>query len=138
MRDYQPLDLSTLCNTGAEVFGSISDPPAGEQQFWGLPFQVGAASPSGNRYIGFGSSDGLKLDPVTVSIGQTARRVLFAHTLLESRLNEGGAPRPVGQPVAHYVFRYADGEEQRVPIRERFEVAVVPTGWGQLAFLAVP
>ena len=44
----------------------------------------------------------------------------------------------MGLPVAHYVFRYAGGEEIRAPIRERFEVAVVPIGWGQHPFLAVP
>ena len=59
----------------------------------------------------------------------------FAHALLESRIPEGG---PVGVPAAHYVFRYTDGEEVRLPIRERFEVGVVPVGWGQLPFLAVP
>src|SRR5207245_10724129 len=110
-------------------------PPVGEQQFHGLPFRVGAETPVGSRYIGFGTRDGLNLDPVTVPIGQTARRLLFAHALLESKLMEGG---PMGLPVAHYVFRYNNDEEIRPPIRERFEVAVVPVGWGQHPFLAVP
>ena len=38
--------------------------------------------------------------------------------------------------VANYIFRYADGEAVSVPIRERFEIAVVPPGWGQMPFLA--
>jgi hypothetical protein len=135
MQDYQPLDLSALCNVGPELFGADRVPPVGLQSYHGLPFRVGAETAAGNRYIGVGRGDGLSFEPVRVPINGTARRVLFAHVLLESDLSEGG---PVGQPVAHYLFRYADGEEQRVPIRERFEVAAVPTGWGQLPFLAVP
>jgi hypothetical protein len=135
MKEYQPLDLSALCHAGPEVFDPVGDPPVGEQQYHGLPFRVGAETPGGNRYLAFGRGEGLTVEPVTVPIGQEARRVLFAHTLLESDLMEGGR---VGVAVAHYVFRYIGGEEQRVPIRERFEVAVVPLGWGQHPFLAVP
>lgn len=134
MQEYQPLDLTALCTAGPEIFPSDRVPPVGEQQYHGLPFQVGAETPAGSRFIGFGSGEGLKLDPVTVPIGRTACRLLFAHALLESKLMEGG---PVGLPVAHYVFRYAGGDTVRVPIRERFEVAVVPLGWGQHPFLAV-
>jgi hypothetical protein len=44
----------------------------------------------------------------------------------------------MGDVVAEYIFRWADGEELRVPIRERFEIAFVPSPWGQGAWLAVP
>ena len=114
MQEYQPLELTALCIAGPEIFGQDSDPPAGDQQYHGLPFRVGAETPAGKRYLAFGSSEGLKLDPVTVPIGQTARRVLLAHALLESKLMEGG---PMGTTVAHYVFHYAGGTEVRVPIR---------------------
>lgn len=135
MSDYQPLDLTAVYNAGPELFGADSAPPAGDQAFHGLPFRFGAEGAEQGRYLGFGSGDGLSLDRVSVPVGQTARRVLFAHTLLETRIPEGG---PVGEIAARYVFRFADGEEVRVPIRERFEVGVVPVGWGQLPFLAVP
>jgi len=44
----------------------------------------------------------------------------------------------IGRVLAHYVVRYVGGEAIRLPIRERFEVSVVPTIWGQWPFLAVP
>jgi len=43
-----------------------------------------------------------------------------------------------GRVVAHYVVRYADGDEARLPIRERFEISLMPAPYGQLPFLAVP
>ena len=42
MADYQPLDLSTLCNAGLEVLGANVDAPLGKQAFRGLPFLVNA------------------------------------------------------------------------------------------------
>ncbi|MCA1597794.1 MAG: CehA/McbA family metallohydrolase, partial [Chloroflexi bacterium] len=60
--------------------------------------------------------------------------IIVAHRLLESNLGQGGA---LGELVAEYVFRLA-GEDVRVPIRERFEIAIVPTGWGNLPFRALP
>jgi hypothetical protein len=135
MSDYQPLDLTAVCNAGPELFPNENAPAVGDQTFHGLPFRVGADTSAGKRYLGFGSGEGVATDAVSVAVGQRARWVLLAHALLESRLMEGG---PVGTTVAHVVFRYDDGQEVRVPIRERFEVAVVPIGWGQHPFLAVP
>jgi hypothetical protein len=77
----------------------------------------------------------VRTEPLTVPVGKTARRVIVAHNLRESQVGEGG---PVGQVVAHYVFHLAGGEQIRVPIRERFEIAMGPPGWGQAPFLAVP
>ena len=42
MADYQPLDLSTLCNAGLEVLGANASAPIGDQAFRGLPFLVNA------------------------------------------------------------------------------------------------
>ncbi|MET0166371.1 MAG: hypothetical protein ABW318_15370, partial [Vicinamibacterales bacterium] len=39
--------------------------------------------------------------------------------------------------MADYVFHLAGGESVTVPIRERFEIQVVPTAWGSSPFLAV-
>jgi len=53
----------------------------------------------------------------------------------------GGARPPaghaVGQAVAEYAFHLGGGEVVAAPIRERFEIQVVPPGWGRLPFLAV-
>src|SRR4029079_17735098 len=108
-------------------------PPIGSQTFHGLPYQI-AADPA-RCFIGFGG-EGQGNASVTVPIGRAARRVLFAHAMLESAVMEG---ENFGRVVAHYVFRYAGGEEVRVPIRERCEVGVAPPGQGGgPPFLALP
>ena len=130
MPDYEPLDLTTLCNAGAAFIGSDAAPLLGLQQYHGLPFLIG--SDPAHCLIGFtGREDSV----VAVAVGQAVRTVLVAHVLLETRLTEGEAP---GYAVARYTFRYADGTEEAVPIRERFEVAEAPTIWGQWPFLAQP
>ena len=119
MADYQPLDLSTLCNAGLEVLGANADAPIGKQAFRGLPFLVNA---DGSKcFIALNDASG----SVTIPINQSARRVIIAHRLLESDLMEGGA---LGKPVADYVFRLAEGAEIRIPIRERFEIADLSGG----------
>jgi hypothetical protein len=122
--EYEPLDLTPYRNAPARLLGGDTEPPTGQQEFHGLPFLIGA----GER--AFVAPDG----PITIPIGQTARTLVFAHRLLESSVLEGG---PVGAEVAEYVFRLANGQAHRVPIRERFEI-MTPLGWGQLAFRAVP
>ncbi|MBI3910608.1 MAG: hypothetical protein HY320_06710, partial [Armatimonadetes bacterium] len=135
MQDYQPIDLRPFCNTGTAFIGENAHPPIGMQAFHGLPFVVGGVEPDPARcFIGFGGEEGVR-EPVSVPIEAAARHVLFAHALLESKVLEGES---LGHVVGHYVFRFADGTEVRVPIRERFEVAPVPAGWGGLPFLALP
>ena len=132
MQDYQPLDLSRLYNVGT----SFTDPNMavriGKQSFHGLPFRIGS-NPK-RCFIGF-NGKGAARKPVSIRLGKKARHVLFAHTLLESKLMEG---ENVGRIIAHYVLRFADGEESRVPIRERLEIHIVPTAWGQWPLLAAP
>jgi len=135
MSDYQPLDLAGLCNVGTSFLGAGPHERIGPQQFRGLPFLVGGAQPDPQRcLIGFGSA-GNALTHVELRGNGTDRWVVFAHTLLESDVLNGG---DVGEVVATYTFCYAEGEPVPVPIRERFEVGLVPTEWGQNPFLAVP
>jgi hypothetical protein len=129
MTEYQPLDLTTWYNAGHDVLGPNMQAPVGAQLFRGLPFHIGNGDAGGRCYIAPGAGDS-----ITIPIGQTAYRVIVAHRLLDSELMQGCA---LGKPVAEYVFRVG-GEEIRVPIRERFEIGVVPPGWGSLAFRAVP
>lgn len=133
MTDYQPLDLAAWCNAGVSFLPSNVQSLLGDHEFHGLPFRVGASDPNpASCFLGF-SPEEVPVEPVTVSVGSTARHVLFAHTVLDSRILQGES---VGHVIAEYVFRYADGEEVSVPIRERFEIHIVPTTWGQWPFLA--
>src|SRR5439155_1501174 len=73
--------------------------------------------------------------PLRIPIAGPAQSVIVAHRLLASGVSTGG---PVGEPIAGYVFAYQNGDEEHIPIRDRFEIAEIPTAWGQLPFRAVP
>ncbi|MFL5804355.1 MAG: CehA/McbA family metallohydrolase [Roseiflexaceae bacterium] len=134
MSDYQPVDLGPLCNAGVAVYGEAAQPPTGSLTFHGLPFQIGGASPDpAHCFVGLGP--GAAEDIITVPVGAAARHVIFVHALLDSRLLEG---KPIGAVVAHYSIHYADGATERVPVRERFEIAAIPMWWSAYPFLAVP
>ena len=133
MLEYEPIELGPYCNADVAFHTGSVDPPRGRQLFHGLPFVI-AGAPDGQRcFLGFDAALGWK--PVTLPIGRNARTIIVAHALLESRLDDG---EPVGYHVADYVIRFADGSEQRAPIRERFEINIVPTQWGHWPFLALP
>ena len=137
--DYEPLDLSAFYNAGPEqydyrlgktrLFPFAANPGLGPQLFHGLPFHIGAQAPC---FIGFQAGD---VGAVTIPIQVSARWVIFAHALLETRLHLGG---PMGVRVADYVFQFESGAVVRVPIRERFEIGSVPPVWGEACFLAIP
>lgn len=129
MADYQPLDLLAWCNAGVELLGEDQQVCTGRLSLRGLPFIIGGVD-GGNCFIALDGAAGA----VTIPIGGPARRVIFAHRLLESDVAGGGVP---GREVAEYVFRFAGGEALRVPIRERFEIEMVGSGWGTVPFLAV-
>ena len=129
MPSYEPVDLSAACNAGVEVLGDEpGDVPLGRVDLRGLPFLIGPEPPSPERCLL------LPAAPTSVGIGRLARRVIVAHRLLEPGAPAGHA---VGQTVAEYAFHLAGGEVVTAPIRERFEIQVVPTVWGRLPFLAV-
>jgi len=145
--DYEPLPLSAHCNAGVELYrpenltweGTYlqslpSAPPTGRQVFHGLPFQIGDGSGEAPCFVAFGLG-GLFREAQSIPVGKTAEHVIFAHAVLETRLWQGG---PLGVEIARYVFHYADGHQESAPIRERFEIGVIPLPWGQFPFLALP
>jgi hypothetical protein len=131
MSGYEPVTLADYCNTGTGIYGE-NKPKTGRQVFHGLPFEIGGAD-SSRALLGFG--EGLAEEPVSIPIGKTARNVIFAHALLDSKLEQGG---PVGRLIATYVIRLTDGTRFEAPIRERFEIAVIPVAWGMLPFASLP
>ncbi len=129
MAGYEPVTLETVCNAGVDALeDAAGDLPLGQVTLRGLPFLIGSDTPSKERCFVVPSS------PVSIDVGRTARRVIVAHRLLKPA---GPAGHGVGTPVADYVFHLAGGESVTVPIRERFEIQVVPTAWGSSPFLAV-
>lgn len=131
--DYEALDLSAYCTQGVEAIAGRTEFRGGAQIFRGLPFQVGSKSGEGPCLLGFGPS--MRDKPVDISIRRKTRWVLFAHRLLESHLQDG---EPVGRVIANYRFYYKNKKSVEIPIRERLEISVVPTDWGQWPILAAP
>jgi hypothetical protein len=133
--DYQPLDLSEHYNAGTAWFnGALTPdaaPPLGRQALRGLPFLLGESA--ARNVIAFG--DDMRDSPVVIQVGVAARAMIVAHRVRRTRIFDGG---PVADPVAEYVLRFRDGTIDRQPIRDRFEINVIPTRWGQLPFRSVP
>ena len=117
MPDYEPLDLSEHLNGGLGVLGAGATADIGPRRFRGLPFAIGD-DPSRCFVSLDGDSEG-----VTVRVGRSTSRIIFAHRLLTSDIDAGD---PVGVHVADYVFSLENGQQWVVPIRERFEIGFVP------------
>ena len=128
MKDYEPLDLTPLCNSGSDLFGQAV--PTGEQSWQGLPFQVGGGGQ--HHLVAFGP--GHHASSLRIPVGRPARHVVFAQRLAESRIREGA---PTGDTVATYHFHLEGGDVVSVPQRERFEISTVP-GDGGRPFVAFP
>jgi hypothetical protein len=129
MAGYEPVTIEAVCNAGVDALeDAAGDLPLGRVELRGLPFLVGSDTPSKERCFVVPTA------PVSIEVGRTARRVIIAHRLLKPG---GPAGHGVGTPVADYVFHLAGGEAVTVPIRERFEIQVVPMAWGSSPFLAV-
>src|SRR5262245_59276227 len=107
MSDYEPLDLSAVCNAGPEVYPPNQVPLTGAQLFHGLPFQIGPTTgePSAASLIAFGEA--ARNEPLAIPVNAAARTVIFAHARLESEIAQGDLP---GRVVAEYEFVWADGE----------------------------
>lgn len=140
-----PLDLSAVRNAArSDDMSSWDGPvardlerlPEGEQDFWGIPFDLGAVDAAGSwiRLTDAGT---------TVPVGQSGiNHLIFAHFCdaelgISAQPGMSGMVVSPGEQLATYAIRYADGEEESLPIRRRFEINST-VAWGQLAFAARP
>lgn len=145
MENATPLDLSAARNAARQDEVSSWDGPVaqdldalseGEQSFWGLPFELGAAN-AAESWIR------LSEDGVTVPVGSSGiTHFVLAHFCdaepgVSSQAGMTGMVAHPGEQLAAYTLRYADGSEQTQPIRRRFEINST-VAWGQLAFAARP
>jgi hypothetical protein len=126
--EYEPLDLSKWCNAGVAILGEQRIPwPGGRQTIRGLPFLIGREADDGGQscFIALDASQG----HLTIPIGLPAHQVILAHRVVRKTpsVDEG-----LGVHVADYVFRIAGGGEERVRIRDGFEIGAPPTTWGEL------
>ncbi|MFF0520808.1 CehA/McbA family metallohydrolase [Actinomadura nitritigenes] len=137
-RGYRALDLAASWNAPLTLLDDVDASFAGERTLYGLPFRFGT------------DLDGASLlrvtrdAPAVIPVDEDCHWILFAHAIEEPSLFEGA---PVGETVARYTLRYADGGAESVPVRQRFEVGPtprlwkgrpLPLDWGQTPFLALP
>jgi hypothetical protein len=129
--EYAAVPLDEAANAPLDLIPEPTRPPGvGELPLRGLPFTLGPEPRRCLVQLGEGGAGEVEL-----TLGVTAPHLVFAHRLLLTRIFEGDPP---GRPVAELVFTYEDGAQVTHAVRERFEVAALPTGWGQLPFLALP
>jgi hypothetical protein len=127
--------LSALAGAGLseEMVAALEHAPRGACVAWGVPFQI---------------EDVLLLKDQSVTVGlepTRARWLVFMHTsdrrpperrpdgLISPMRGEG----QLGEHAADYVVLYADGTEERVPVRRRHEVGAFQRRWGEACFQAV-
>ena len=146
---FVPIDLTGSFNAGLENPdlgdrrlwpSSAGDPddtplqrlPAGDVQFWGIPFNLASASAS-KRFV-LVCQEGAEVvpDSITIPVGTEARRLLFAHVCAPTG-SESPTLEGAGEPIGEYRILFEDGSES-VQLRRRFEVHDVEIPWGHHPF----
>jgi hypothetical protein len=100
---------------------------------WGIPFRIGKVVVLNRKQVT------VKLDPFT------AGWLVFMHTsdLRRQETDESGFPTGktgighLAEHAANYVIVYADGTEESVAIRRRYELGAFSRIWGENCFEAV-
>jgi hypothetical protein len=116
-----------------EMSAALEHAPGGACVGWGIPFEIGEMLV-------------LKDHAVTVEFGPVvAQWLVFRHTSDQRQVEPGPGGfylpmRGQGQLAEHaadYVMIYADGAEERQPIRRRFQIEAFSRLWGENCFEAV-
>jgi hypothetical protein len=100
---------------------------------WGIPFRVNVP------VVLVKDAARIAFDPFT------ARQLLFMHTsdLRPDQYNQHGFISPtrghgqLGELAANYTVLYADGSQERIPIRRRHQLGPFDRNWGENCFEAV-
>lgn len=128
--EYSAIPLDDAVNGPLTLLPEPVRPDPGTLELRGLPFLIGSDPERSLVHLG----DGGAAD-ATVAVGRSARHLIFAHRVLQSQIMQGDPP---GRPVVELTFCLEGGKQVTHVVRERFEVAFIPPGWGQLPFLALP
>jgi hypothetical protein len=171
---FVPLDLRSHWNAGTKNVQTpagylwpapandpdrtlLNDLPEGDALFWGIPFHLAnrKAPQNAPAFIAVGKEAGNEVPAsVAIPVGQTARRVLFAHVCAPT----GAAlvPRPetayalpgfrglrwgqvtlegAGEVIGQYRIVLTDGTIVEQSLRRRFEIHDLVIPWGHHPFL---
>ena len=148
---FQPIDLSAFYNAGtanasSEERGLLWPAPeerpddtplknmlTGEREFWGLPFALGSEGAENTIVQVAQKAKGVP-ESVTIAVGATARRLLFAHACAPIK-GEFATVEGTGEAIGSYKIVYADGTEIAQELRRRFEIHDTNVPWGHHPFL---
>jgi hypothetical protein len=117
----------------AQMASALEHAPLGKCVAWGIPFEIKDAVAIAEEAVS------IKFRPTL------ARWLVFMHTsdLRPTRPGPGGFISPMrgeGQLAEHaadYVFLYADGSQERAPVRRRHQLGTFQRRWGENCFEAV-
>jgi hypothetical protein len=128
-----PLSKLADADISEEMSAALEHAPSDVCVAWGIPFEIGDVVAITCQVVS------VELSPTT------AQWLVFMHTsdLRPVEPGPGGFISPMrgeGQLAEHaadYVMLYADGTEERVPIRRRHQIGAFQRGWGENCFEAV-
>lgn len=127
------LDDLGACPCTDGMRNALQHAPRGACVGWGIPFDTSSVVALGDA-------------PVEITLPPTlAPWLVFMHTSdqrpLERRGDYLAVPNrgqgQLAELAAEYVFLYADGVTERVPIRRRYELGAFQRRWGENCFQAV-
>lgn len=106
--------------------------PLGRVTSWGIPFELGESAHRARLIV-------LDRDaaPVRIPVQGAATHVCFLHEWVETEAEIRRDCPEEGRTIGRYRFVYADGQEEVIPLRARFEVSLQEEGRGD-AWLALP
>ncbi|TMB53814.1 MAG: hypothetical protein E6J47_08995 [Chloroflexi bacterium] len=148
---FVPIDLAGHFNSSPADFGpqeraqwlggdsardSLLRTPAGEHDFYGLPFRLGPDGTETKRWLAWTASR------VEIRLQERAGFLCLAG-FCDWDKNERPEPgddvaEQVGQLLAEATLVYEDGSSRSLAIRRRFEVGAPSYPWGHLSFASRP
>ncbi len=151
---FQPLDLQAYLNAGTENIettdgylwpaapgrpglSGLDSLPGGATRFWGVPFALAdrGESPSVPAFVAVsGRQDERVAGSVSISIGRTARRMVFAHVCTPVN-GAASSLEGAGEVVGSYRIGYDSGQGVEQELRRRFEIHDLFVPWGHHPFL---
>lgn len=157
---FIPIDLNRYFNTSVNEFGArrprttagseyelgadgLARLPRGSKALRGIPFLLGPPGASSKSWLGVTTRErGWGASSVEVPLDHNAHFVCFAHFCdWDSERTHPATVDDIeslGEHLADAVLVYADGSEQRHPVRRRFEVQTPVFPLGQWCFAAAP
>lgn len=151
---YVPLDLSAVYNRNVRRLGFsdcseqalkwLKSFPAGHMIYMGIPFTNGATSPEASPNMLLLKDEEAVLP---FAAGTAYRQIVLLHAadFPEDVPDPDGIYRPMrgnpplGELVAEYELRYADGTVQSFPIKRRFQIGELDRpSFGEYCFEASP